>query len=278
MIPDGLCLREIEMADILNIRNLSVHYRDALHPAITGVSMDIPEKSIVAIVGESGSGKSTVIRAIVNLLSGGGRIVDGEILYRGKNLVGMPEKEYRRLRGKHISMIFQNAYAALDPKKKVGYQYIEALRAHMDIGKARAWEMSLNMLSRMALPDPERIMEAYPFELSGGMAQRVAIAMSLSMHSDLLLADEPTSALDVTVQAQVVKVMMHLRDDHGKAVLIVTHNLGVAAHMADWIAVMHEGKLVEWGATDQILNHPKQEYTRGLIAAVPDMEVADFER
>ncbi|MDO4548752.1 MAG: ABC transporter ATP-binding protein [Clostridia bacterium] len=265
------------MPDILNIRNLSVHYKDAECPAISGFSMDIPDKSIVAIVGESGSGKSTVIRAIINLLCGGGRITGGEILYRGRNLVGLPENEYRKLRGKHISMIFQDAYSTMDPRKKIAYQYIESLLAHMKISKAKARAMGINMLSRMALPDPERIMDSYPFELSGGMAQRVAIAMSLSNHSDLLLADEPTSALDVTVQAQVAKVIMHLRDEHEKSVIIVTHNLGLAAYMADYIAVMHHGRLVEWGQSERVLNHPDDEYTKMLINSIPDMEVAEFD-
>lgn len=265
------------MENILSIQNLTVQYKDAGYPAVTQVSMDIPERSIVAIVGESGSGKTTVIRSVINLLSGGGRITDGEIIFRGKNLVGLSESEYRKLRGKHISMIFQNAASALDPRKKIGYQYAEALRSHMNISKQEARKMSIDMLDRMAMPDPERILDSYPFELSGGMIQRVAIAMSLSMQSDLVLADEPTSALDVTVQAQVVKVIMQLRDEYGKAVIMVTHNLGVAAYMADYIAVMHDGRLVEWGTVDQILNHPKDAYTARLIAAAPDMEVAFFD-
>lgn len=265
------------MADILNLRNLSVEYSDAEEPTISGVSMDVPERSIVAIVGESGSGKTTVIRAIMNLLPSRVRAVKGEILYRGRNLVGLPESEYRKLRGSSISLIFQNAYAALDPRKKIGSQYVEALRAHLDVGRAQARRMALEMLSEMNLPDPGRILDSYPFELSGGMAQRVAIAMALSARSDLLLADEPTSALDVTIQAQVVKIMMRLRDAYGMTILIVTHNLGVAAYMADAIAVMHDGRLVEWGSTREILNHPRDAYTKKLIASVPDMEVADFD-
>lgn len=265
------------MSDILTIQNLSVQYADSDRPAVNDVSLRVPEGSIVAIVGESGSGKSTLLRAIIGQLSGGGQIAGGSIRFRDRELVGLSAREYRYLRGGHISMIFQNAYAALDPKKKIGYQYVEALRAHMDVGKAQARKMGLNMLARMALPDPERIWESYPFELSGGMVQRVAIAMSLSNHSDLMLADEPTSALDVTVQAQVVKVIMHLRDEHGKTVVVVTHNLGVASYMADFIAVMREGRLVEWGRTERILNDPSDAYTRRLIAAAPDMEVADFE-
>lgn len=265
------------MSNILAIQNLTVQYPDADTPAVKNVSLNVPQGSIVAVVGESGSGKSTLLRAVIGLLPGGGRITGGSICFRDTGLVGLPPREYRHLRGREISMIFQDAAAAMDSGKKVGYQYAEALRAHRRLSQTQAREMGLNMLSRMALPDPERVWDAYPFELSGGMAQRVAIAMSVSNHSELLLADEPTSALDVTVQAQVIKTVSHLRDEHGKSVLLVTHNLGVAAYMADYIAVMCSGELVEWGRAEEVLRNPVHAYTRRLIAAAPDMEVASFD-
>ena len=265
------------MPDILNLRNLSVMYRDAAEPAVRDVTMGVPEKSIVAIVGESGSGKSTIIRSIIGLISGGGQVVEGEILFRGQNLAVLSDAEYRRIRGKRISMIFQDAYSTLDPKKKVGYQYAEALQAHFDISNTEARQRAERMLTRIALPDPKRIMDSYPFELSGGMIQRVAIAMSMSMQSELLLADEPTSALDVTVQAQVVRAMRELRDEHGTTIILVTHNLGVASYMADYLAVMYKGRIVDYGPTDEVIDNPKDDYTRRLIASVPDMEVVDYE-
>lgn len=264
------------MPDILNLRDLSVTYPQAPGPAVEHVTLDISQGSITAIVGESGSGKSTILRSVIGLLSGGGRVTGGEMRFDGRDLTSLSEGQYRALRGRQISMIFQDAYSTMDPKKKVGYQYVESLRAHFDLTKSEAREQAREMLERIALPDPDRILSSYPFELSGGMIQRVAIAMSMSMRSKLLLADEPTSALDVTVQAQVVRAMMDLRDEHGTTILMVTHNLGVAAYMADALAVMYNGHLVDYGRTLEIIDHPRDEYTRRLIASVPDMEVAAF--
>ena len=264
------------MSDILSLIDLSVQYRDAEKPAVSNVNLCIPEHAIVAVVGESGSGKSTIIRAIIGLLSGGGRVTDGQIQFKGRDIAHLEEGEYRKLRGKHISMIFQDAYSTLDPKKKVGYQYVEALQAHLNISRAEARSRAEEMLIRIALPDPKRILASYPFELSGGMIQRVAIAMSMSMETDILLADEPTSALDVTVQAQVVRAMLDLRDRRGTTIVLVTHNLGIASYMADYLAVMYKGKLVDFGPTGEIIEHPRDEYTRRLIDSVPDMEVAAF--
>ena len=242
--------------------------------AVHGVSMDIPKGSIVAIVGESGSGKSTVIRAIMRLLSSDGRITSGEILFCGEDLLKLTERQMRPLRGGRISMIFQDAASSLDAKKKIGYQYAEVLRAHRPVSYEEACRDAASMLTQIAMPDPERILDSYPFELSGGMIQRVAIAMALSMQSEILLADEPTSALDVTIQAQVVDLMIEMREKYGSTVVIVTHNIGVASYMADYIAVMHHGELVEMGTRDQIIEDPQEAYTKMLIASVPDMEVA----
>lgn len=266
------------MTDILELRNVSVIYSEAKEPAVTDVSLQIPENSIVAIVGESGSGKSTLIRSIIGLLSGKGQVMGGQILFKGTDLTKLSQRDYRRLRGKQISMIFQNAVSAFDPKKKIGFQFLENIRACEKISKMQAKETAMDMLKRVGLLDPERIMDSYPFELSGGMAQRVAIAMSMSVHSELLLADEPTSALDVTMQAQVVQALMDLRETMGMTIIIVTHNLGVASYMADYLAVMYHGKLVDFGPTDRIIKNPVDEYTKRLIQAVPDMEVIDFER
>ncbi|MBQ3578111.1 MAG: ABC transporter ATP-binding protein [Firmicutes bacterium] len=257
---------------MLEIRDLSVIY-DERDTAVRGLNMDVPEGSVVAIVGESGSGKSTVIRSVMGLLSSGARIASGEILFHGKDLVRMPEKQKRLLRGRRMSLIFQDAAASLDPRKKIGYQYAEVLLSHMDITKAEALDKAEETLRHISMPDPGRILDSYPFELSGGMVQRVAIAMAVSMGSELLLADEPTSALDVTIQIQVVDLLMEMKRRFGTTIMLVTHNIGVASYMADLIAVMRHGELVEIGTRDEIILAPKQDYTKMLISSVPDMEV-----
>lgn len=263
------------MENILEIKNLSIVYNES-KIAVRNVSMGIAKGSIVAIVGESGSGKSTVIRSIIRLLSGNGRIAGGEILYHGKDISKYSPEQLRKIRGKGISMIFQDPLSTLDPRKKIGYQYKEVLRAHFPISEEKAYNMAVDMLEQFSLPDPKRIMNSYPFELSGGMIQRVAIAMAVSLQSEILLADEPTSALDVTIQAQVVNILMDLRKNQGTTILFVTHNLGVAAYVADYIAVMYQGMLVEMGTRDEIISHPQKAYTKMLISSVPNMEVADF--
>ena len=260
------------MDSVLQMKNLWIVYNES-KIAVRDFSMEVPRGSIVAIVGESGSGKSTVIRSIMGLLHGNGRVARGEILFGGKDLTRISEREMRSLRGNKISMIFQDAAASLDAKKKIGYQFAEVLCAHRSISTAQARRKAAEMLQQIAMPDPDRILDSYPFELSGGMVQRVAIAMAVSLESELLLADEPTSALDVTIQAQVVRLLIDMRDRFGSTVIIVTHNIGVASYMADYIAVMHEGRLVEMGTRDEIIEAPKEAYTKMLISSVPDMEI-----
>lgn len=199
------------MSNVLEIKNLSIAYNGK--QAVNNVSFDVPENKIVAIVGESGSGKSTVIKAVIGLLSGGGQVTDGNITFCGRDVGKLSDEEMRKIRGKEMAMIFQDAGAYLNPRLKIGTQYIETLLAHQSISKAEAKEIAKAMMTKLNLSDPERIMKSYAFELSGGMKQRVAIAMAISMKPHLLLADEPTSALDVTVQAQVVQEMMKLRDE-----------------------------------------------------------------
>ena len=263
------------MENILELNNLSIMYNES-KTAVKHVNLNIPRNSIVAIVGESGSGKSTLIHAIMNLLPRNGRITTGEIIYRNRNIAEYSLKQMREIRGKGISMIFQDALSTLDLKKRIGDQYKEVLKAHFDISKIEAHRMAVDTLSQFAFQNPERIMKAYPFELSGGMIQRVAIAMSVSLKSDILLADEPTSALDVTVQAQVINTLMELHEKHQTTIMMVTHNLGVAAYMADYIIVMKDGIVVEMGKRDEIINHPQHAYTKMLLTSVPNMEVVDF--
>ena len=254
----------------LNINNLSIKY-GRQEPVVKNVSMSIGSNDIVGIVGESGSGKSTLIRSILGILPTGSSICSGDVIFKDRNLLELSKKEWREIRGNRIAMIFQDAGQSLTPILKIGDQFIETIRSHFNISKADAHDKAIDMLGKMQLPDASRIMNSYSFELSGGMKQRVAIAMAMTMEPELLLADEPTSSLDVTVQAQVVREMMELRRNFNTTIIMVTHNMGVAAYMCDKIGVMHQGELVEWGITDQVINHPKSDYTRRLLSAVPEL-------
>ena len=257
--------------NVLEIKDLSILY-DEKKEAVKNVSFAVPEGKIVAIVGESGSGKSTIIRGVIDLLPSGGKISHGDVFFDGENMKSFSKEKLRKIRGEQMAMIFQDAWAYMNPRLRIGTQYLETLRAHTTLTKAEATKIALEMLSRLKLQDPERIMKSYPFQLSGGMRQRVAIAMAISMKPKLLLADEPTSALDVTVQAQVVQEMLNLRESMGTAIVIVTHNMGVASRMADYIAVMKKGELMEFGTRDQIIHHPQSEYTKMLLSVVPELE------
>lgn len=255
---------------ILDINNLYIKYGKQ-NPVVKNVSMSIDRKEIVGIVGESGSGKSTLIRAILGILPMGSSISSGKIIFKDRNLLEYSKKEWREIRGNRIAMIFQDAGRSLTPILKIGDQFIETIRSHFDISKFDAHDKAIDMLQKMRLPDTGRIMNSYPFELSGGMKQRVAIAMAMTMEPELLLADEPTSSLDVTIQAQVVRQMMELREKFNTSIIMVTHNMGVASYMCDKVGVMRQGELVEWGAKGQVINNSKSEYTRSLLSAVPEL-------
>lgn len=260
--------------NVLELKDVCVTYQNT-NEAVHNVSFTVPEGRIVAIVGESGSGKSTLIRAVIDLLSAEGKISGGEILFLGENVREYSKEQKRKMRGDQMAMIFQDAGAYLNPRRKIGNQYLETMDAHRALSKEEKRKKAMEMLSRLKLSDPERIMRSYPFQLSGGMQQRVAIAMAMSMNPKLLLADEPTSALDVTIQAQVVQEMLNMRDVLGTAIIIVTHNMGVASKMADYIAVMRHGKLVEFGARVQVIEHPQHEYTKNLLSVVPKLETEE---
>ena len=242
------------------------------YTAVDDVSFSMNYGEKLAIIGESGSGKTTVIRSVLGLLPAGGKVTKGDILFEGESLLNYSKKQWRDLRGTQISMIFQDSGAMINPIRKIGSQYVEYIRVHKDISKKAAEDMAVEMLEKMRLPNGKRIMNSYPFELSGGMCQRVGIAMAMTFQPKLLLADEPTSALDVTTQAQIVRQMMELRDDFGTGIIIVTHNIGVAAYMADQLIVMHHGKVVDHGTREEVLNNPTSDYTRKLLEAVPEME------
>ena len=252
---------------MLKIDNITIAYKDV--PTVVDFSLDMAPGQIVSLVGESGSGKTTVIRAVLGLLAGGGKVTRGDILFNGKSLLKNTQEQWRNLRGSEISMIFQDSGAMMNPTRKVGKVFTEYILTHENISKKEAWSKGIAMLERMRLPSPDNIMESYPFQLSGGMRQRVGIAMGMTYQPKLLLADEPTSALDVTTQAQIVRQMMKLRDDYHTGIIVVTHNLGVAAYMSDYIVVMKNGRMEDQGTREYILKESKNEYTRKLLEAVP---------
>lgn len=255
---------------MLELKNVTVSYGE--RPVVRDFSMTLKKGEIISLVGESGSGKTTVIRAILGLLPGGGKVTDGDILFEEKSLLQNTNEQWRKLRGTDISMIFQDSGAMMNPIRKIGSVFTEYIRTHEKVSKKDAWEKGVEMLARMRLPDGNHIMNSYPFQLSGGMRQRVGIAMAMTFRPKLLLADEPTSALDVTMQAQIVRQMMELRDEYGTSIIIVTHNLGVAAYMGDKVIVMQHGTIMDQGDRERVLRFPQSEYTRSLIAAVPTLE------
>ena len=261
---------------MLKVKDLAVTYGSDENPTVSGIDLEMEKGQIVAIVGESGSGKTTVIRAILGALPSGGRVSEGEILFKGESLLSYNESQWRSLRGSRISMIFQDSGAMMNPIRKIGSQYIEYIRTHEKMPKAKAKALAEECLLNMHLSDPENIMNSYPFELSGGQRQRVGIAMAMTFKPDLLLCDEPTSALDVTTQAQIVRQMMELKEEYKTGIIIVTHNIGVAAYMADEIIVMKDGRIEERGNKDKVLYAPEGEYTRELLKAVPTMKGERF--
>lgn len=240
--------------------------------AVENLSLTVSPGEILGIVGESGSGKSTVVKAAMGLLGPEGAVTGGKILFRGQDLSALTPEQMRRLRGRKMGMVFQNCTAALCPIRTVWEQLRESVGRELPKKEIRS--RALELMERVHLTDGERVLQSYPFELSGGMNQRVGIVMAMLRRPDLLLADEPTSALDVTVQKQVVEEMLGLREVYGTAIVLVTHNIGVVERMADRVAVMHRGRLVEWGDREQVLRSPKAEYTRALIAAVPRLRRA----
>ena len=256
---------------MLEIKDLAVQYGKQ-PPFIEHFNLSMKKGEIISVVGESGSGKTTVIRAVLGALAGGGKVTSGDILFQGKSLLTYSKEEWRKLRGTKMSMIFQDCGGTLNPLRKIGSQYVEYIRIHSGKSKQEAWDLAVSMLDKMRLPDSGNIMKSYPHQLSGGMRQRVGIAMAMTFGPQLLLADEPTSALDVTTQAQIVRQMMELREGCQTSIIIVTHNLGGAAYMADQLIVMQHGRVVDEGSRDWVMHHPSSDYTKKLLEAVPEME------
>ena len=257
------------MTEILRYSHVDICYNGV--PAVRDVSFGLERGEILGIAGESGSGKSTLIKAAMGLLGPGGLVTRGDVWYQGLDLPDLTEREARKLNGPELSMIFQNAGASFCPVRTVGSQLYESMSEHGKISGTDFRVQAADILNKIGFDNPRRVLDSYPFELSGGMCQRVGIAAAILLKPKVLLADEPTSALDVSVQKQVVEELLFLRETYEISMIIVTHNIGVIRAMADHVLVMKNGEAVEYGETARVLEHPKESYTRKLMAAVPKL-------
>lgn len=261
--------------NLIEVKNLKTqfHTKNGVITAVDGVSFAIKSGETLGIVGESGCGKSVTSMSILRLIPPqAGEIAGGEILFHGQDILKKSEKEMRAVRGNEIAMIFQDSMTALNPVLTIGYQIIETITAHTKISKKEAWDRAVEMLVKVGIPSPEARMKEYPHQLSGGMRQRVMIAMALSCNVSLLIADEPTTALDVTIQAQILELMRDLKRDTNTSIMLITHDMGVVAEMADNVLVMYAGKVVEYSDTKNIFNDPLHPYTKGLLASIPRLD------
>lgn len=254
------------MEPLLRVEHVTISYNGT--EVVKDLNFTLEKGEILGIVGESGSGKSTIIKAIMGLLGISGLVTKGDIWYKGKNIIDMPEKELRKFRGPEIGMIFQDCKSALCPVRTVGKQIHEAMSEHEKISKEETSRRAKEIMEKIGLTDYKRVLESYPFELSGGMNQRVGICSAMMMKPTLLLADEPTSALDVTVQKQVVEELLLMRKEYNTAMILVTHNIGVVRKMADKILVLQDGIVREYGKSEQVLENPQDEYTKILMGSV----------
>jgi oligopeptide/dipeptide ABC transporter ATP-binding protein len=268
------------MAHLLEVRNLQTHFptRSGLVRAVDGVSFHIDRGELLGLVGESGCGKSITALSVMRLIALPGRIVNGEILFDGKDLLKVSDSEMREMRGDDIAMIFQDPMTSLNPVFTVGEQIAEALRLHRKLSRKDARRATIEAMREVAIPDPARRVDDYPHQLSGGMRQRVMIAMALACNPKLLIADEPTTALDVTIQAQILELLDDLRKQRELAVLLITHDLGVVAEVADRVAVMYTGRIVEESPVEELFARPKHPYTEGLLRSVPKLTSTEIIR
>ena len=264
------------MAHLLEVNNLQTHFptRAGLVRAVDGVSFYIDKGELLGLVGESGCGKSITALSVMRLIAPPGKIVGGEISFDGKNLLKLSDSEMRAIRGDDIAMIFQDPMTSLNPVFTVGEQIAEALRLHRNLSRKAAREGAIEAMREVSIPDPARRIDDYPHQLSGGMRQRVMIAMALACDPKLLIADEPTTALDVTIQAQILELLNELRKNRELAVLLITHDLGVVAEVADRVAVMYTGRIVEESPVEELFARPRHPYTEGLLRSVPKLTTA----
>ena len=271
VIGDKQSQKNKEPKKVLEVKGLKTHFftREGVVQAVDGVDFHVNEKEIFGLVGESGCGKSVTSLSILRLVDVPGRIVEGEICFHGRNLVALPESEMVKMRGEKISMVFQQPQPSLNPVFTVGDQIAEVFLAHRNMDKKEAWNKAVELLHIVGIPDYESKARCYPHEMSGGQAQRVMIAMALALDPELLIADEPSTALDVTIQAQILDLMRALVDKFNTSVILITHNLGVIAEMADRVAVMYAGQIVETTDIKSLFDDPLHPYTQGLIGSIP---------
>jgi oligopeptide/dipeptide ABC transporter ATP-binding protein len=260
---------------LLEIRNLRTYFKtdEGIAKAVDGVDLKVIRGETLGLVGESGCGKSVTALSIMRLVPDPpGKIMGGEIIFDNQNILALPESEMRRIRGNTISMIFQEPMTALNPVYRIGSQIAEVIQLHQNVGRQEALNRALEMLSKVGIADPQQRMREYPHQISGGMRQRVLIAMALSSRPQMVIADEPTTALDVTIQAQILDLMNALKDEMGTSNLLITHDLGVIFEMAQWVAVMYAGKIVEYASVDDLFSRPLHPYTCGLMESIPQID------
>ncbi len=260
---------------ILEVKDLTVEFRtdQGKLTAVNRVSFSLGKQEVLGLVGESACGKSMTALSILRLLPPGGRITGGEVCLENVNLLKLSREKMRRKRGKTIAMIFQDPNTTLNPVRTIGAQFVETMKTHLSISMEKARDRSVDMLSAMGLASARGIMRKYPFQLSGGMRQRVMIAMALALEPQILIADEPTTALDVTVQAQILSEMRRLKKDFGTGILLISHNMGVIAQLSDRVAVMYAGSIVEYGSAEDVFYRPAHPYTRALLNSIPDLSL-----
>jgi peptide/nickel transport system ATP-binding protein len=261
---------------VISVRNLQVEFvtRRATLRAIDGVSFDIHKGEVLGVVGESGAGKSVTGAAIIGLIEPPGRISGGEILLNGRRIDNLPPEEMRKVRGRKVAMIFQDPLTSLNPLFRVGEQLIETIRTHLPMNERQARDRAIELLTEVGIPAPEKRIDGYPHEFSGGMRQRVVIALALCAEPDFIVADEPTTALDVSVQAQIISLIKKLGRERGMAVMLVTHDMGVIAETADRVAVMYAGRVAEIGPVRDVVQRPMHPYAKGLMGAIPTLEAS----
>jgi oligopeptide/dipeptide ABC transporter ATP-binding protein len=262
------------MTPVLSVRDLAVGFAtdDGQVRAVDGVSFDVARSEVLAIVGESGCGKSVTAQTLMGLTRSPNAIISGSVIFEGRDLNTLPDKELQKIRGARIAMVFQDPMTSLNPVYRVGDQIAEAIRAHRDESKSAALERAAELLGVVGIPHPQQRVRDYPHEFSGGMRQRVMIAMALALEPDVLIADEPTTALDVTIQAQILDLLRNLNRDRGVSVVLITHDLGVVAELADRVLVMYAGQVVEQAGVDELFAAPQHPYTRGLLASIPRLD------